>query len=634
MTRKIEDEMGRGSRLFDNVTVPELMTNEATVDMPVNGPIRVLKIADLHAFGPDSSRAYIKHVFEELEKPDTYGVLLNDLIQGFNPSRSAMAAGVPRLDEQVLTMEAVLKKLGKKRKLIASVTGTDSHEGWSDTNMTFDLTYFIMRDVLGVDGKPLPRINNGGYVTLRFPNGGEYRMRLFHNPGGGGSPANPVGAQRKRAMEVTIDDPRSPDSVSGGHFHSRAAITTELLVNTVTGEVVSQTLDAGGTAQGIDDDHPNIFLTARGSAKSLPGLPTTILTSQGPKRIEKTDVWGLDNSGVALDAIRLWNTIESRGMGAEVEGLIRSQMKPTTARFMKDESRLVARGGEVADTSSQTYSLVRWNIDTDVPILNLYLGSARYGSSSTNERELKRALGVVETNPETFGIVLRGMVDKGLSLRMDRLGYLDKMVGVLEPAGRKQKIQTFLLDRRLREPGWKRDLGDVEKQMGDYSEAIMTGDFIQDRMPGVPLGVNTTFVYTDICGAEYRTWLRDKLGQNMSTDNPFGGLEAQRVKSRMSMDVTVGGHARGVGVMRTERGVVVAPGGYSRWAEQGEDNEEEVALGAQWTITYPGRKRILAGATLESAVDTHKAVFYAEGMKFLPKETVKRIVTLIPRRRR
>jgi len=612
MTRKQEEYPGK------MVEISSKILNEKVVTMPDSGPIRILFISDLHMFDPDADPEYINQVFKELDKPNTYAILLGDIIQGFNPSHASMAAGTPRLDDQMLTAEALLKKYGQKGKLIAAVGGTDSHEGWADKNMTFDAAFFMMRDIKGVDGTSLPIMNNGGFVTLKFPNGGEHRIRVYHNPGGGGSAKNMVGAQRMRALEIPIDDPSCPDDIAGGHNHNRAETTTEIFVDSITGAEVVQSFHAGGTAQGISPEHPNTFLTARGVAPSLRGLPAIIITPTNDGRLDKKDVWGMESSDKLLRSVRFWDAVESRGMGREVEGLIRASMPVTQSNFRDDLSRRVTRTDN--EYINRSYDVAQWQIEASVPIITYIVGGTRFGSSSTDQEHATTVMKEVETNPEAFALITRRMVDKGLSTEFDRETHLEQMVDLIEPTGKKDKIFALLMDSGLREKGWEKELGHEESD-GDYSPPVVTGDYIQGRIPELPLIYNNSFVVVTVRGIEYRYYVRDKLGSNGSTINPFAGLNAQIQKNRGRIDIATGGHMRGVGVAQSESRVVVAPGGFARWAEMGKANEERFPLGGQAVILYPDKKRMLACATFVGARDTHRAIFYYEGAQFLPVET-------------
>jgi hypothetical protein len=611
------------------IEISNFVSSEKTVNMPVSGPMRLLFISDLHLFSPDSSKKYIKQVFQELDKPNTYAILLGDIIQGFNPSHASMAAGVPRLDDQMLTAELLLKRYADNGKLIAAVGGTDSHEGWGDKNMTFDVTYFMLRNIKGVDGNNLPILNNGGYLKLKFPTGGEHRIKVLHNPGGGGSAKNMVGAQRARALEIPIDDPSSPDQVVGGHNHSRAMITTELSINAITDKVISQSFASGGTAQGIEPENPNIFLTARGTAPSLKGLPSSILIPVKGNGVIKKDVWGLNSSDKLLQAIRLWDAIESRNLGAETEEMIRENMPINSAKFLENESRVVERTGDNIDIESRSYDVVRWNFDSVVPNIIYFVGGLRYGASSADVNSVNKVMKEVEKNPEAYTMIIRRMVDKNLSSRVERDEYLSKFVKLIQPSGKKNKILSLLLDSSLRENAWKKDIGDIDSDNDIFSSSIITGDFITRKINNLPLIVNNSLVITDFGKKiDYRISVRDKLGGNMSTENPFNGLEAQKKKNRTRIDVAVGGHGLRVGVSQSEKGVVVAPGGFARWAEMGEDNEERFPKGGQSVILYPSQKMMLACATFEEGKDTHRAVFYSEGLKYLPQETQEKFLKM------
>lgn len=499
--------------------------------------------------------------------------------------------------------------------------------------MTLNVTYYMMRNLKAADGSPLPIMNNGGYVNLEFPNGGIHRVRVYHNPGSGGSANNPVGSERARASEVMIDDSGSPDQVSGGHYHSRATITTELTINAVNGQVVSQTFSSSGTAQGIDSNNPNVFLNAKAVAPSKMGLAATIIVpGKNDRSLSRHDVWGLDNSNKLLSAMMLWDNLESRNMGGEIEEKIRSKIPKTEATFNEEESRVVSRLQNGEKFTSHSYDSIRWNLNTELPVVVYFVGGARYGSSTTDEANLKELIGQIGENPEAFGMVLRRMVDQELSKREDRKKYLDRMINTISPAASEGKILSLLMDVGLREASWKKKIGrnnylNSKNSLGRLP--INTGDYIQERLNKVPLAVNNTSVFMRLNdNVEYRVWMRDKLGANGSTVNPFGGLETQRRKNRTSMDVAVGGHMVRVGVAQSEDGITIAPGGFAKWAEMGEANEESFPLAGQAVIFYPNEKRMFACATSVQAKDLHRAVLYAEGLKFLPIEEQKKIVSL------
>ncbi len=633
MTKRQAEAREISSLGVEVVRIEQLYKQEASVFIPDNGPVRILYISDLHFGDPSSDPHYTAEVFKELDKPHTFAVLGGDLIQGFNPTHPDMAAGVPRQDEQMLMMEAKLKQYSDQGKLIAAVSG--NHEDWSDKHATINATFFMLRSLKSIDGNPLPLLNNGGLVTLEFENGGKYPIQLFHNPGSGGSFKNATGAQRARAMDTPVDDPKSPSQVFGGHKHSRAGISYELSINPITGEVISQTFSAGGTAQGINPEKPNTFLTNVAAAPSLRGLPATIIRPINGHIVTKS-VWGLEPSADMLRSIRLWDQIQSRGLSSEIAEQIRQAVEMTTSTFQDSLSRQVERTLDGKEIKSRSFDVVRWEIATKLPTAVYFLGGLRLGSSTTNLPGAKEVMDEVESNPEAFAIIMRRMVDRGLSSRSDREIHLGNMVELIKPAGEQDKLLAFMLDSGLREAAWKREIRRAKDE--EPFPSIMTGDFIQERVPNLPLIVNGSFVIPTVGNTEYRFWLRDKLGANGSTVNPFGGLEAQMAKLRVRTDIAAGGHMLKVGTAtrptRSENEVVmVAPGGFARWQEMSTANEERQAEGGQAVILYPDKKRILACATFADAKDTHKAVFFAEGIKFLDPKTRESIQRKIIRKR-
>lgn len=611
------------------VRVSDFYVDKATVKIPESGSIRVIPIGDLHLGDRSVDLDYVRKVFKELDKPHTYGIILGDIIQGIKSDKPEMMAGTPRLDTQVLTAEKFLKYFAEEGKLLAAVAG--NHEAHARKDSTLDEYFIMLRSLRGVDGSSLPLLYNGGYLTLQFKGGGEYKIKVNHNPGSGGSAKNGVGAQRFRGMETTIDNPDHPDHVTGGHTHGRAMISREIRKNILDGSEIIQTLSAGGTAQGIDPKNPNLFLNDMAASASLPGLPVTILSPKR-KQVASKDVWGLNNSARLLEAVRLWDNIESRNMGDEVMEQIHRKTKPTRATFKIESSRPVERANDGADIKSRSYDVARWQVETYLPIATYFLGGTRFGCSTTNTEKASQVTKLVANDPESFVIVTRGMVDKGLGAKLERQGYLDRMLDLLDGAGEKNKILSLLIDEDLRAKSWKRTLGKKEER--DNHQAIITGDYIQARFPNIPLIVNNAFVELNLGGVRHRILVRDGVGLNGSTMNPFAGLEAQIFKLGIRPDVAVGGHMPGVGVSQAENGIVVAPGGYARWIGQGEKNEQPIPEGGQSVIFSPRAKAMFACATFAEGVDTHRALVYLEGLQHLSAKDQKNILNIKPRKSR
>jgi hypothetical protein len=154
----------------------------ATVKIGSSLPITVFGISDIH-FGSvycDVDK-FEKDMRAIEETPNTYAVLLSNLIDNGNPSQfpDSMLANSMTPNDQAKAMNDRLKRLDAQGKVLAAVQ-SPCHEGWLWKKMGIDINELLFADC------KFPVLDNGGKLKVQMP-GYEYKMALFHQFGPFGS---------------------------------------------------------------------------------------------------------------------------------------------------------------------------------------------------------------------------------------------------------------------------------------------------------------------------------------------------------------------------------------------------------------------------------------------------------------
>lgn len=596
-------------------------------------PLRVLHLSDFHLFDLATSGNYIKRIEGELSEPGTVAVLYGDMIQGILPSSPEInTRAIYNFQQQIsIFKERCLRSWVEKGKILGVVTGFDSHEGWAQRILTLDAVRIMTEGLVQPDGTPLQTILQGGRVIIELGKGKEHVIRVYHDPGSGGSDGlNPVGSQRARDKEYPLDAEDGHDSVVGGHYHHRAGVSEEVFWRADSRNEKKQTLVATGTAQDVDETGtPNLYLRKQAKGVSVKGGAATILIPDG----DQMKTWsfsGVEEMHYMDRAARIWDAAEKNGMTDEIIGMAKDKLGPLKLTFHRDQSF-----SNTQNYRSQTTAPLFDNLDYQVrepglPVAVCFMSNARYGSTSTNDTAVAEAVKRSVDDDRFLILAGRHMVDSSVSRQRDRLEILGRMSTRLAPAHEKGRMVGLMLSKSLREDGWKTPVGSGEEKLPGLS----TGDFLYFKSPlkGLPLYENQTRINLTFnrSGPEYRILVMDGLDQSGSSFDPFRGLVRAREQSRLTYEVVTGGNGRGVGVMTSGETVYLAPGWYAKWDTRGKVNTANLPLGGNGWIMHPTEKMVIGAPTFAELSDRHRAMMLLESTKLLGIETA---VVLGTRRR-
>lgn len=179
--------------------------------------VRIVPLGDTHV-GHKSSMIdkFTKFRDYVLETPDTYTILMGDLMENVIPDtvgkhRGAMWEQSMTPPEQIVTLYNLLKPLAVKKKILFGVGGTHSLRSWYATG--FDPEKVLLHEL----GVPFSDVD--GLANIKVGD----NVYTFHATHGTGGTSDPAAVLRK-----LISQPRrvaSADVYLRGHHHSKLVAT-------------------------------------------------------------------------------------------------------------------------------------------------------------------------------------------------------------------------------------------------------------------------------------------------------------------------------------------------------------------------------------------------------------------------
>jgi predicted phosphodiesterase len=589
-------------------------TSEVVVNIKSDGPIRIIPISDTHLFSVLTDYDSVKDVFASLNDKNTYAVLCGDFLEFAHPGISSHIGEVMLpAGDQIRLARKILSPYVRSGQLLCMVGVYKGHDGnWSDKLATINAMTLIADGLLHPDGSQLQILINGGDLVVKLSNNEQFRLNLFHDPGGGGSDyVNQVGALRNQGWKRPINGPDKCDVVIGGHRHHRAGVSKERVRNRITGDTETVVYMALGAHKAVEKDRYDSFLTEQGKEESKkPGAGIVLNFSRDEHRIWTT--FGYSKLDKLYDAAKYWDTAEKNGVTSELVEKILSRNPVPEAKFERMESR--TRTNDVDPEAVPLYEYFKWKItNKTLPLAIYFLGNNRYGSTSgERDRQKTRTLvDIVAKNPLSYLLGMRHLVANEAAKSFDRRAILQALADDLRPVYDDKSILGVELSSSLRNDAWRKDL----KKEGEVEEGFLPGDyFYKNLLPGVPIFLNESIMSIVLNNSEYLFLMMDKLQNSGSVFDMFRGLVQSHRKTQLDLDVVVGGHMPGSGFFQTEKSVYIAPGWLSDYDSDGKGNQRRVTDGGQAVILLPNEKAVFPASSMIEAQDIHTALTLQVGL--------------------
>jgi hypothetical protein len=122
----------------------------------------------------------------------------------------------------------------------------------------------------------------------------------------------------------------------------------------------------------------------------------------------------------------------------------------------------------------------------------------------------------------------------------------------------------------------------------------------------------------------YLFLLLDELGRSGSSFDMFRGLVQSHRKTRLDLDVVVGGHMPGAGVMQNEKTTYISTGWYSLFDSFGQANAAVAPKAGQGVILLPNEKAVVAASSFGEMRDMHTALILKFGLTDKEKASLMR----------
>lgn len=587
--------------------------DEVVVGWMSRAPLRVIHLSDWHWGSDASGREHVARLDRELAVPGTVAMLYGDMIDGLIPDKPDTTTRVAYDYHAQITVfrETFLRRWVEQGKVLGLVGGYNGHEGTAKKILTIDAIRMMVEGLKQPDGSPVQIITQGGRLVIRQKNGQEYAFRVYHDPGGGGSDnLNPVGAQRSRDQEWTLDDPKGHKAVVAGHQHHRLGVSEE--ATQMADGIRVQTLVANGSLKDTtNEDSSDPFMRGQSKGPSKLGGAATVLIMRRGEIVPWT-VLGADKGAMIDQAARVWDRAEQLGLTDSIIAKARKKEGDMRVRFDKSKSKSGLRNATGRSVAPLYETLVFAVNSHRMPMAVCVLANARYGSTSTNKEAIAQVVATAATRDGFYLLGGRHLVDTGVSRQENRMEILARMADDLAPA--KDALLAFMLSKSFREDAWKKDLG-------EFQPGISTGDWLFRRssIAGIPLYSNATRLEFRFNGRgpTYAGEGMDGLDQSGSSLDPFRGLVRAGQQTRTSLDFVTGGNARGVGVLDDGHTTYIAPGWFAKWDTRGKLNEVSLPLGGNGWIMYPDRKMLFGAPTFTELCDRHEALTLLASMEAL-----------------
>lgn len=268
----LNDLLRQAVEVRGNYEKGRLEQNEGIITFSQKLPISIAFMGDLHFGSIYCENDEVVRKFNEIrDTPNMYVVFMSNLIENAIPSQfpSNMLNATLTPDKQVLGMRKMIEELNGKGKVLGAVT-SPCHEGWTWKHTGQDINQLIF----GFEGRKFPILENGGRLTLKFPNV-EYKGNLYHQVGPFESNFNKTHAL-KQLNRLNLQ--MSADFMAGAHRHVNAVETVFEGMGTDRRTV---TYIRTGSEKGLNDLHDSFSIGKYGKTGEPSG---PILTLYGDHR--------------------------------------------------------------------------------------------------------------------------------------------------------------------------------------------------------------------------------------------------------------------------------------------------------------------------------------------------------------
>lgn len=498
--------------------------------------------------------------------------------------------------------DQILKPLADAGKVIGMVSHYWGHPGWAHESTTMD-PWAMLADACDVE-----TVLNGGQVNFVFEDGQTSSVEVRHNPKGK-SMYDPLYGARNGLLKKS--EPARADGSAAAHTHQQGVGKEHHAGSNYPFYMVSS-----GTIKSVNTDLPvdqfgvrlgSPYSTGKGMTSVLITRPTGRYKKRNPD-IVHTPLPTLRHADVAQRGLGLLNETERQGITREVKEEILDhfgeepniEWSITGSAETNEEmegvpkgkalERLRKNGFSKSDLEREkVFSKLRFNIETELPVLLQFISNARIGSHEQADgfgRVNKFQRDYVINNPHAVVLYLRNLMDAATGKLENRRDVLDKIARLISRAG--DKGLALLLDSNLRDDQWKR---------GD--DPIPPGSYLS-RKADIPLMHHLSKVELAVgpnADHPYTFSVLDKLGNHGSFSRPTFGLRRNYdLYMHDKPGTVVGGHMQNSGTMmfydkfnpETNHPALIAPGWWAKSVDtMGKGNVSQGAEPGQAAILFP-----------------------------------------------
>lgn len=608
-------------------------------------PKQILVISDWHL----GSTAADMEAMDELRdyvltNPDVMVIFAGDEIEGWSGGKHSQSidakADLDAQQQMEFMRMMYFEPLAKEGKILGMVSEYWAHPGWLS-----EKTLNAWRAMIG--DLDINLIQNGGDLVLRFPNGYEHEVKVWHNPPGA-SKYDEVSGQRA-VMQSTSESSRPAGSVAA-HIH-RMQVAEEVYA----GAKYKVYYVSAGTVKGSNPDLPtDLFGTQLGLSGAEPqGQVVNIVPKKGKREPMNVPLANLHQAQTAINAVNLLDRVEAQGIRKELIEKIHKQVENSPAIYYpagsnqlgdryKEErpaGKIVIGGETIKNPYSQMemrapYSVLSMEIKTKLPIALELVANARIGSTLEGFKDLQGFMREVAKNPHRLVLFLRNMIDKDAGDLPNRIEVLNKFIrlinGVDDESSVKGQSLAIMMCESMRQDSWKKRVGKAEENM-----PVAPGSYIASATE-VPLIHHLSLLKLGIGpgnGAKtiYPIVTADKAEGHGSGSRPEWGLQRlYDLHIHEKPGAVVGTHMANAGAATfydasnafTHYPMLVAPGWWAKAVDSiGRGNVKPGAEPGQAIIFLPGKRQedYLAFPTVsrEETEYMHDALMLLQGLEIL-----------------
>src|SRR3989339_792448 len=574
----------------------KLVVTQEVLDM---APKQIIVLSDWHL----GSKASDLEAMDELlayvlSNPDVLVIFAGDEIEGWSSGKHSQSID-SKADADAQTQLEFMRMmyfepLANAGRILGMVSEYWAHPGWMAEN-----TMNTWRAMIG--DLDIKLIQNGGTLILKFPNGYEHDIKVWHNPPKG-SKFDEVDGQRM-VMQNTSESSRPKGSVAG-HIH-RMQVAEEVYA----GAKHKVYYVSAGTVKGTNPNGPtDLYGTQLGLSRPEPqGEVVTVVPKKGRREDMNMPSANLRQAQTAIDAVTLLDRVEQLGKREELLELIRDPMKAP-------------------------YSTLNLDIRTELPVALELVANARIGSTLEGFKDLQGFMREVAENPHRLVLFLRNMIDKDAGRLPDRIDVLDRFAQLIGKEGERTNYQTLaiMMCESMRQSAWKGKVGKEPEQL-----PVAPGSYVATKT-GIPLIHHLSLLKLSIGPGEGRKTIypvvtADKAEGHGSGSKPEWALQRlYDLHIHEKPGLVVGTHMPNAGAATfydgsnayTKFPMLVAPGWWAKAVDSiGKGNVKPGAEPGQAVIFMPGKTQddYLAFPTVsrEETEYMHDALMLLKGLEIM-----------------